>query len=121
MDRALVWLIIVLIALATVLFGISAVNDSVSQRMNAQSSLVVAQGQASLDRAQAYTMITGAMFPWLVLGLVGLGFMGTIVAIVFLVSSRPSERIIERYLIAGSSKREMFKMISNIDRSDILR
>lgn len=56
-----------LIICAVLLLGeFSKAQDAVAQRQYAQAALVVAQGQARLDSALAFQIISSSLFPWLV-------------------------------------------------------
>lgn len=112
MDKVIALVIVVALCLATGLFLAYLVSNSEANRLEAQAGLeyargqaralvIEAQGQASLDRAQAYAMTLNSGLPWGVLGI--LGILGlALVALAFVVVARGQQNrpeVIERVII----------------------
>jgi len=112
MDKLIAFLITAGLCLIVGLGLVYLVSNSEANRLNAQAGverargeaeamILRAQGQNSLDRAQAYTMTLNSGLPWGVLGVLGvLGL--AIVALSFAVIGRSQQnqpRVIERIVV----------------------
>jgi hypothetical protein len=71
---------------ALVVDGLARYNDAQASRLYAQAALVTAQGQARLDSAMAFAMTIGALFPWLVVAVVGVAGVALLASIVAMFS-----------------------------------
>jgi hypothetical protein len=108
--------------LVLVMWGLSVygqAQDAQAQRIYAEQALVVAQGQARMDAAQATAVTSAAMFPWLVMGMIGLGSIGMVgaaVTLAFVALSRrqamqPMPQPLIILLPADAGRREMAQLI----------